>query len=107
MDQLAELIIRLYHSSDDFFLLHGVTSCYAMKLVLSQLNLKDIPTVVHCYVRAVLATCISSVWEKSSFIIQFFTEISGQCPEISVKNWIMNELLHIIYHSKPTTDRKE
>jgi len=58
MDQLASLVINLYHSSDDFFILHGITSCYALKLVLSCLNLKDIPSVVHGYALALLVTYI-------------------------------------------------
>jgi 20S proteasome subunit beta 1 len=57
-DDIANALIGLYSCTRDFFILHGVTSCYAFKKALLCMNPQDKPAAVHYYFRALMGTYI-------------------------------------------------
>jgi len=58
MNQIANLVIGLYSTTADFFILHGVTSCYVMRVVLRWLNVADRPDAIRYYLKALVGTYI-------------------------------------------------
>jgi len=58
LDELAEALNMLYYSTQDFFVLHGVTSARALKLVLPHLKPADQAHAVRGYLRGVISVYI-------------------------------------------------
>jgi len=58
MDEIATVMVGLYSTTADFFILHGVTSCFALKLVLEMVSPEEKPFIIRCYLRALMTTYI-------------------------------------------------
>jgi len=98
MDGISKLMIGLYSTTEDFFVLHGVTSCHSMKLILGLLHLEDQPQVIRCYLRALMATYIMQNQPPIESVN--FKEFSKQLSNISweklLQSAISNEDEHVI-----------
>ncbi|MDF1761605.1 MAG: questin oxidase family protein [Coxiellaceae bacterium] len=57
LDQIAAALIRLYQQTKDFTLLHGVTSCHAMRLLLPYVE--DKAAALHAYWHAICAAYVT------------------------------------------------
>jgi len=68
VNEIAETVIGLYSCTGDFFVLHAVTSCFALKQVLKFLHPEDQFLVVRFYMRAIMVTYIVQNQPKLEFV---------------------------------------
>jgi len=87
MNQIADIVIGLYSTTGDFFILHGVTSCFVMKLALKWMSFADRGDAIRYYLRALITTYIVQNQPPIEFV-----DANGYADALDSISW--ENLLH-------------